>query len=261
MSAITTFFTGWGSVSLLFAVIWLVQLKTHNASIIDAWWSWSLGALGVFYAVASPGDVWLRALAGGMIGIWALRLGTFIWRRNHGKPEDVRYTRLREEHGAPANGWLFYFFMLQGIFSMALSLGVLVAVWRPDQPHPAMMVLALLIWVVSIVGESVADAQLAGFKRDPANKGKVCRAGLWNYSRHPNYFFECLHWFAYVALAAGGPWWFLALLAPATMALLLLKLSGVPLNEAQSARTRPGYADYIATTSPLIPWPPKKTSR
>jgi hypothetical protein len=118
---------------------------------------------------------------------------------------------------------------VQGVFSMALSLGVLVAVWRPDRPHPALMILAALIWLASIAGESLADAQLAAFKRDPTNKGKVCRAGLWNYSRHPNYFFECLHWFAYVVLALGGPWWWLSLLAPATMALLLLKLSGVPL--------------------------------
>nr|WP_041675532.1 DUF1295 domain-containing protein [Ramlibacter tataouinensis] len=257
MTAPHAFLLAWLALALLFTAVWAAQLRTGNASIIDAWWAWSLGGIGVFYAWASPGDLATRLLAGTMLAVWGLRLGTYIHRRGQGQPEDGRYTRLREEHGAPANGWMLGFFLLQTVFSMLLSLGPLVAMGRMDRPHAALLVLAVVIWIVAVIGEAVADHQLAAFKRDPAHRGQVCRAGLWRYSRHPNYFFECLHWAAYVPLALGAAWGWLALLPPAVMAFLLLKLSGLPVTEAQAARTRPGYAEYIRTTSALIPWPPR----
>jgi steroid 5-alpha reductase family enzyme len=108
-----------------------------------------------------------------------------------------------------------------------------------------------------LLGEGIADRQMERFRAAAANRGQVCRDGLWRYSRHPNYFFECVHWCAYVPLALGAPFGWVSLGAPLLMAWLLIRLSGVPLMEAEMARRKPGYADYLRTTSMLIPWPPK----
>ena len=242
---------------LVFCAVWGRQLRTRNAGMVDPVWSYSVGALGVLYAACANGDPlarWAVALGG---GLWGLRLGTHLWRRNAGHPEDARYRRLRDEWGAAANRNMFWFFQLQAVFAIILSLGVLVVAYRAQPPATFWLLAALAVWILSVAGEGVADAQLKRFKDDPANQGKVCRAGLWRYSRHPNYFFECLHWFTYTLLAAGSGWIWVTLIPPVVMAFLLLKLSGIPITEAQTARSRPGYAAYMRTTSPFIPWPPK----
>lgn len=258
MSVLSTALTGFAALTVLFSGVWLVQLRTRNAGLVDAVWSWSLGLLAVLYAACGTAPGSLRALLAVLGGLWGLRLGGYLFLRNHNKPEDGRYRRLRQDWGARADRNLFWFFQLQVVFSMLLSLGFGAVAWSPAAPRPAWLLVAVLVWLVSVIGEAAADWQLERFKRDPASRGQVCRRGLWNYSRHPNYFFECLHWLAYVPLAAAGPWWWLTLAPPAVMAFLLLKLSGVPVTEAQSARSRPGYAEYIRTTSVLIPWPPKR---
>ena len=131
------------------------------------------------------------------------------------------------------------------------------AVVPEHAPAIGWIVLAVVVWIVSVVGEGIADRQLKRFTQDPANHTAVCRVGLWRYSRHPNYFFECVHWLAYIALSIGTPWGWFTLLPPVLMAFLLLKLSGIPLLEESMAKRRAGYADYMRTTSALIPWPPR----
>jgi len=245
---------------LAFTVVWAWQLKSENAGMVDPVWAYSLGAVAVFYGAAGTGDPLNRVLAalGGLV--WGVRLGSHLWRRNAGKPEDPRYRRLREEWGADAKRRMFWFFQLQVAVSMLLSIAFIVPSYRGEAPAAGWSALAVLIWSLSIAGEAVADRQLRQFKADPTNRGKVCRIGLWCYSRHPNYFFECLHWVAYAALSAGTWWAWLTILPPVLMAWLLLKLSGVPILEAHLAQTRPGYAEYIRTTSTLIPWPPKRAT-
>jgi steroid 5-alpha reductase family enzyme len=243
---------------LVFTVVWAWQLKTGNAGMVDPVWAYSLGGVAVLYAVLGTGDPLARVLsaAGGLV--WGMRLGTHLWRRNHGKPEDARYRSLREEWGAAAKRRMFWFFQLQAVMAMLLSIAFFIPAYRESAPAAGWIVVATAIWIVAVTGEALADRQLARFKADPANHGTVCRLGLWRYSRHPNYFFECVHWLAYLALSIGAPWAWLALAPPLLMAWLLLKLSGIPLAEAQSARTRPGYAEYQRTTSALIPWPPRR---
>ena len=258
MSLIGTALIGCLGLMALFALVWLVQLRTRNAGLIDSVWAWTLGLLAVWYACRGPAPVQLRLLLALLGGSWGLRLGTHLLLRNHGKPEDGRYRRFRQEWGAAADRNMFWFFQFQVLFSMLLSLSFAVVAWSPAEPGSLCTAAAVLLWLLSVFGEGLADWQLEQFKKDPASKGQVCRRGLWYYSRHPNYFFECLHWLVYVLLAAGSAWWWLTLGSPLIMAFLLLRLSGVPLTEAQSARSRPGYADYIRTTSMLIPWPPKK---
>lgn len=248
---------GWAVLALVFTLAWAVQLKTQNAGMVDPVWSFGLGFLGALDAFLAQGDVTARVLVGVAAGLWGLRLGGHLWQRNAGKPEDGRYRRFREEWGARANWNMFWFFQLQVVFALLLSLGFLVVCQRPDAPPHAAIALAAVLWVLSIGGEALADLQLERFKADPAHRGRVCRTGLWRYSRHPNYFFECLHWPVYLVLAAGAPYWWLTLVPPAVMAFLLLKVSGIPLTEAQTAKTRPEYAEYIRSTSAFIPWFPR----
>ncbi|HWY24168.1 MAG TPA: DUF1295 domain-containing protein, partial [Nevskia sp.] len=232
MSVVGAAFLGLVGLSALFALTWLVQLRTRNAGLVDSVWSWSLGLLAAWYAWCGSAPGQLRILLGLLGAVWGLRLGTHLLLRNHGKPEDGRYARMRQQWGPQANRRMFWLFQFQVAFSMLLSLSFAVVAWSPAEPGSLCIAAALLIWFAAVAGEGLADWQLEQFKREPANRGQVCRRGLWRYSRHPNYFFECLHWLAYVPLAAGNGWWWLALGSPLVMAWLLLKLSGVPLVEA-----------------------------
>src|SRR5579859_1078376 len=242
---------------VIFSAVWVWQLKTGNAGMVDPVWAYSLGLVAVLYAVLGNGDPVSRALAalGGLV--WGVRLGTHLWKRNFGKPEDARYRRFREEWGDKAASKMFWFFQVQVVISMLLSIAFLVPSYRSSAPAIGWIVLAVAVWIASVVGEGIADRQLKRFTRDPANHTTVCRVGLWRYSRHPNYFFECVHWLAYIALSIGTPWGWATLLPPVLMVFLLLKLSGIPLLEESMAKRRAGYADYMRTTSALIPWPPR----
>ncbi|MFM0247732.1 DUF1295 domain-containing protein [Paraburkholderia sediminicola] len=243
---------------VIFSAVWAWQLKTANAGMVDPVWAYSLGLVAVLYSALSDGDPVSRALTalGGLV--WGARLGTHLWKRNAGKPEDARYRRFREEWGDKAAGKMFWFFQVQVAVSMLLSIAFLVPSYRSRPAATGWIVLAVVLWIVSVVGEGTADRQLKRFAQDPANHNTVCRVGLWRYSRHPNYFFECVHWFAYIALSIGTPWAWFTLLPPVLMAFLLLKLSGIPLLEASMAKRRAGYAEYMRTTSALIPWPPRR---
>lgn len=243
---------------VLFAAVWTWQLKSENAGMIDPIWAFSLAAIAVFYGIVGNATPLIRILIAVGGGIWGIRLGLHLWNRNINKPEDPRYHRFRQQWGAAANRNMFWFFELQTVISMVLSLAFAVPAWRAEPPSNAWIAIAVLIWLASVIGESLADSQLRRFKENSAHSGEVCRVGLWRYSRHPNYFFECLHWVAYVALAMGSSWAWLTLLAPILMAWLLMKLSGVPMLEAHLVKSRPGYAEYMRDTSPLIPWPPRR---
>ncbi len=257
-----TFTTAFGlTVLIVFAaktLAWAIQRRTRNAGIVDAIWAWTLGGLALVYALAGTAPFEVRALLGVMGGLWGLRLGWHLWQRNHGKAEDWRYARFRKEWGERADFNMFWFFQFQNLFTLALSAAAFATVaYRSDSPGVVAMIAAVALWLISIAGESLADGQMERFRANPANKGRVCRDGLWRYSRHPNYFFECVQWLAYVPLALDAPYGWLVLFAPVVMAGLLLKLSGVPLMEAEMAQRKKGYAEYMRTTPMLIPWPPK----
>lgn len=261
MHFLTIFALGALLTSGVFTAVWAAQLRTGNAGIVDAFFGWSLAGLALLYALLSGGDPLSRALMAGIAGLWGLRLGAYLWRRNAGHAEDARYRKLREQwaaEGGRVDLRMWVFFQYQVIFAMLLSLGLLVVALRPTPPAAWAVLLALGVGLISVIGEALADAQLARFKHDPAQRGKVCRSGLWRYSRHPNYFFEVLHWLAYIPLGWGAPAGWLTLLPPLVMAFLLLKLSGIPTTEAHLSRTKPDYAEYMRTTSAFIPWPPKQ---
>lgn len=238
---------------------WVAQRRTRNAGMVDPVWAFTLGLIAVLYGVFGQAPAEVRGLVALMGGLWGLRLGLHLWRRNAGKPEDWRYARFRAEWGARADRNMFWFFQFQNLFTLALSAcAFLPAAFRTDAPPEWAFALAAALWLLAVLGEALADAQMEAFRANPLNKGRVCREGLWRYSRHPNYFFECVHWLAYLPLAWGAPFGWAALLAPLVMAGLLLKLSGVPLLEAEMARRKPGYMEYMRTTNRMIPWLPRK---
>jgi steroid 5-alpha reductase family enzyme len=154
---------------------------------------------------------------------------------------------------------MFWFFQSQAVACAVFAVPLLLALLN-ERPLGWLDALAVVIWLAAVTGETLADRQLARFRHDQRNRGRVCRSGLWAWSRHPNYFFEWLHWWSYVCLAWGAPWGWLAVIGPAVMLYLLLRLTGIPPTEAQAVRSRgEAYREYQRTTSAFIPWPPRRS--
>ena len=247
---------------LLMGGLWLVQRRTRDAGIVDVGWAAGLGLLALLYGVAAPGHPTRRYLVAILAALWSFRLARHLLvDRVLGKPEDGRYQTLRAGWGNQAQRNFFIFFQAQALLDVVFSLPFLAVALSPLAAPRALDGLAIAVWLIAVTGEFVADRQLARFRRDPANRGRTCRTGLWRLSRHPNYFFEWLHWWTYVLLAAGSPWAPLTLLGPALMLLFLFKLTGIPHTEAQALKSRgDDYRAYQRTTSVFIPWFPRKES-
>jgi steroid 5-alpha reductase family enzyme len=246
----------------IMVLLWLLHLRLRDAGVVDVGWAGILGLLAVLHAALGPGWETRRLLAGAMGGLWGLRLAAHVFLRLKGKPEEGRYQALRAKWGrAGANVPLRFlgFFLLQGLLDVFLSVPFLAAAMNPAPRLSPLEAAGLALWAVSLAGESLADAQLARFKANPANAGKTCRQGLWSASRHPNYFFEWLVWCAYAVFALASPWGFVALVCPALMLYFLLRVTGIPATEAQALRSRgEDYRDYQRTTSAFVPWFRKK---
>ncbi|MDX6769245.1 MAG: DUF1295 domain-containing protein [Elusimicrobiota bacterium] len=241
---------------LAFAGLWVVSVRTKDASLVDAGWALGLGVMGSWIAATASGLPARRLLVGVMAASWSLRLAAHLYfDRVRGKPEDGRYAALRASWGPAADRNFFLFFQAQALLVLALSSSYCSAAARAE-PLGALDALGAALFVLSLCGETLADRQLAAFRADPGNRGRVCRAGLWGWSRHPNYFFEWLVWPSFAALAAGA---WSAWLSPALMLYFLLRVTGIPATEAQALKTRgEDYRRYQREVSTFVPWPPRR---
>ncbi|HEX7047482.1 MAG TPA: DUF1295 domain-containing protein [Gammaproteobacteria bacterium] len=250
---------GWAAMAIVMAVMWIVQWRTRNAGIVDVAWAAGVGLLGVIFAAFGDGDPSRRLIVALLAGLWGLRLTVHLARRVAREPEDGRYQDLRERFADNAPAWFFGFFQVQALWAVMFATPMLIAANNPLPAPGVFDWLAIAIWLVAIGGESLADRQLKRFKADPANRGHVCQQGLWRYSRHPNYFFEWLHWFAYVCLGILGPYGWITLLGPAVMVFFLLKVTGIPPTEARAIATRGDeYREYQRSTNAFFPGPRKR---
>lgn len=238
---------------------WLLSLARRNVSIVDSLWAVMI-TLGTWvYALAAPQIGPRETLVLLLASLWTLRLSGYITWRNWGHGEDRRYQAIRAR-----NQPHFEFKSLYLVFGLQAGLAWIVA-WplmaalAGSQPLGLLDAFGGAIWLFGIAFQGIADGQLARFKADPANAGRVMDQGLWRYSRHPNYFGEfCIWWGVWlVALAAGGAW---TLVSPLLMTALLLKVSGVALLEQDIGERRPAYRDYRVRTSAFLPWPPHRPS-
>jgi steroid 5-alpha reductase family enzyme len=250
------------ALAVMMFVIWLLSVRLNNAGLVDVGWSLGLVVLALWYAWQGPGYAPRRWIMAGLVTFWGLRLALHLIRRIASEPEDGRYQQLRREWaGKNINLRFLFFFQFQAVLDVVLSLPMLLAALNPRPELSALEYAGVALWLVAVLGESVADAQLAGFKRDPANRGRVCQVGLWRYSRHPNYFFEWFIWVAWLVYALASPWGWLAVICPALMLFFLFRVTGIPATEAQALRSRGAeYARYQETTSAFVPWWNKATS-
>jgi steroid 5-alpha reductase family enzyme len=240
--------------------LWLASLALRNASIVDVFWGLGfalIAAVGLAHAGsdAAPRQ-WLVAA---VVGVWGLRLAGYLGWRNAGRGEDPRYAAMRRHWGARFS-WvsLFTVFGLQGVLMWIVSLPVQVVMRAPGGPLGALDALGVAVCAIGIGFEAIGDWQLARFKADPANAGRVMDRGLWRYTRHPNFGDACV-WWGLFAIAVGtplGPW---SIVGPALMTFLLLRVSGVALLERSIGRRRPEYARYAERTSAFFPRPPRRS--
>jgi len=239
--------------------LWLLSLALRNASIVDIWWGPGI-ALAAAVALGTAGGGPPRsALLAGLAGVWALRLGAYLLWRNAGQGEDPRYRAMRRHFGARFP-WvsLATVFGLQGVLQWIVSLPLQVAIAAPGgAPLGALDALGVLLVAGGLGFESVGDLQLARFKADPANAGRVMDRGLWRYTRHPNYFGDALAHWGLFAIALATPFGWATALSPALMTFLLLRVSGVALLERSIGKRRPEYLDYQRRTSAFLPLPPR----
>ncbi len=238
-----------------FAATWAVSVRIKNYGLLDVAWSYGVAILAPIYAVFSPGEPMRKWLLTAIGVAWSLRLGTYILLRvlRHHPQEDVRYETLRARWTGA--GMFLIFFELQAVLVVIFSLPFLFVACNTAPTLSPLEIAGLTLAIIALGGETLADLQMQAFKRDPASKGQVCQRGLWRYSRHPNYFFEAMIWWAFFLVALGSPFGWIALACPLLMLQFLLKVTGIPLTEEYALKSKgAAYREYQRTTSAFIPW-------
>lgn len=251
-----------GAMAVVMIAGWIVQRAAHNGGWTDVFWTYGTGLTCALAALATTpglsGIGWRQGLVALMLAVWSLRLGTYVALRVRRSAEDVRYTEMRREWGAGFQRNMFGLLIVQAPITALISVSVILAAHHPAAGLRWQDGLGAAIFLAALAGESVADRQMKAFKAAPANRGKVCDTGLWAWSRHPNYFFEAVIWWAYAVIGfdLARPWTAAAVIAPVMMYCIVRYLTGVPPLEAAMVRSKgEPYRRYQAQVSVLLPWP------
>ena len=241
------------------SILWIISVALKNVSIVDLFWGAGFVVINTFYFFntdTTPPKTVLLVL----VAIWGLRLSIYLAWRNIGKGEDFRYQEFRRKYGEKNYWWISFFqtFLLQGILMWIISLPLLGTNLNSSSQSLGLLdLLGIFVWLIGFVFEAGGDYQLARFRNDISNKGKVLDAGFWHYTRHPNYFGDSAVWWGYGLLCLStGSYWYIS--GSVIMTLLIIKVSGVALLEKSLKEAKPQYHDYIKKTSSFIPWFPKK---
>lgn len=251
--------TALAAVVVMMTVVWVFSVRKRDASIIDIFWGLGFVLAAWSYFWISEASTARKYLVIALVTLWGLRLSVYILWRNWGKGEDYRYQAMRakDPRGFPLRS-LYTVFWLQAILLWTISMPLLQAQLAATPTGLVWLdLLGLVFFVIGFVFEAGGDWQLARFKADLANRGKVLDRGFWRYTRHPNYFGDAMVWWGFFLLAAATPGSLWTIYSPIVMTLLLLRVSGVALLEKGLKESRPGYQDYVERTSAFFPWFPK----
>jgi steroid 5-alpha reductase family enzyme len=247
----------------LMTLLWIISVFIKNVSIVDLFWGLGFVMTASFYFLKTGGFETRKTILLILVAIWGFRLSAYLAWRNIGKGEDFRYRQFRMKYGEKRYWWISFFqtFLLQGILMWLISLPLLGAQYYEQNSTMGILDgIGIFLWITGFFFESAGDLQLASFKADSANKGKVMDKGLWKYTRHPNYFGDAAVWWGYGFLClAGGS--YLPVIGSVLMTALIIKVSGVALLEKSLNEQKPGYKEYVEKTSAFLPWFPKKSTR
>jgi len=239
------------------SVAWVISVLICNVAFVDSLWSLFFLVAAVVFALSAQSLSARGLLVTLLVTVWALRLSAYITNRNWGEPEDYRYRAIRSRH-EPGFAFksLFIVFGLQGMLAWIVALPLLPAIMTPAGGIGWLELVATALWLVGFVFEAGGDYQLARFRSEPGNRGRVLDSGLWRYTRHPNYFGDFCVWWAFYLFALGaGGWW--SIVSPLLMSFLLLRVSGVALLEKTIGKRRPEYEDYVRRTNAFFPGVPR----
>lgn len=243
-------------------LLWLISIIIKNVSIVDLFWGLGFVLTAGFYFLKTDGTGFRKIILMALVAIWGLRLSIYLAWRNLGKGEDFRYKQFRKNYGEKRYWWISFFqtFLLQGVLMWMISAPLLGAqFYANNKPFTLFDIIGIMFWIIGFSFEAGGDYQLARFRSDPLNKGKVFDKGFWRYTRHPNYFGDSSVWWGYgfICIAAGS---YFPAIGSVIMTALIIKVSGVALLEKSLKEQKPQYKEYIEKTSAFLPWFPKKTA-
>jgi steroid 5-alpha reductase family enzyme len=241
---------------------WVLSLVRKDACVVDPFWGLGFIVAAVSYFLLTNGFTGRRILVLAMVCVWGMRLAAYIVWRNSGGGEDPRYKAMRAKR--PTTFWWYSYpqvFLLQALLLWLVAAPIAAALGGKAAPgFTALDISGAVVWFIGLLWEVAGDTQLALFRSDPANKGKVLQSGVWRYTRHPNYFGEALLWWGVwlIAAAAHGYW---SAYGPLLLTVLLLRVSGVTLLEKALKESKPEYQDYARRTSSFVPWFPRRGAK
>jgi steroid 5-alpha reductase family enzyme len=260
MTFFNIYIQGFLVIMIMMSILWVASIIIKNASIVDLFWGLGFVFVSVFYFLNTGRPESRKILLLILVVLWGLRLSGYLFWRNRGKGEDFRYQQFRKNYGEKRYWWISFFqvFLLQGILMWLISAPLLGAQFFGQERNFGFFdIFGIFVWTLGIIFEAGGDFQLAAFKANPENKGKVLDSGFWRYTRHPNYFGDSAVWWGYGLICLGAGSYF-PVLGSVLMTLLIIKVSGVTLLEKNLKNQKSQYIDYIQRTSSFFPWIPKK---